>query len=144
MIFLLLSVAMASPAYPSAIATDLSTPCTPACTVCHQSNAGGNGTATQPFATAMQARGLIGGSNTTGLQTALTAMATDQVDSNGDGVIDTEELAAGVDPNTGADFCSTNAPTPPHYGCGPSSSAAFLLCGTLLSAGALRRSLRGR
>ena len=136
----LFSLAMASQVYPSTLETELSTPCTPACTVCHQSNAGGTGTVTQAFGIAMQARGLSGGFATATVQTALAAMTTDAVDSDGDGLIDTEALAAGIDPNTGADFCATDSPTPPHYGCGASGTVA-LLFGTFLSAGAMRRRL---
>lgn len=137
MLIFLVSLASASPAYPSALATGLSTPCTPACTVCHQTNAGGNGTATSAFATAMMTEGLTGGSNTDSLTTALDALTTAGTDSDGDGTPDVEQLAAGLDPNTGADFCASDLPTPPHYGCGKSGAA--LLFGALFGMGGLRR-----
>jgi hypothetical protein len=139
MITLLFSLAAASPVYPSTLVTDLSIPCTPACTVCHASNAGGSGTVTSDFGVAMMGQGMNGGSDTTSLQAALTAMTSSAVDSDGDGVIDTEQLTAGIDPSTGTDFCGGDPlPTPPHYGCGKSSSAA-LLFGVLFGARSLRR-----
>ncbi len=139
MITLLFSLAAASPVYPSTLVTDLSIPCTPACTVCHASNAGGSGTVTSDFGVAMMGQGLSGGSDTSSLQAALTSMTSAAIDSDGDGVIDTEQLAAGIDPSTGTDFCGGDPlPTPPHYGCGKSSSAA-LLFGVLFGARSLRR-----
>lgn len=140
MITLLFSLAAASPVYPSTLVTDLSIPCSPApCTVCHASNAGGSGTVTSAFGVAMMGQGLTGNSDIAGLQAALAAVTAAAVDSDGDGVIDTEQLAAGIDPSTGTDFCGGDPlPTPPHYGCGKSSSAA-LLFGVLFGARSLRR-----
>lgn len=132
----LLSTALASSDYPSTLTTELAMPCTPTCTVCHSSSAGGNGTVTQAFGIAMMDNGMTGGSNTTSLQDALAALAAAGTDSDGDGLPDTEALTSGLDPNTGADLCGSTV-TPPHYGCGKSSEA-FLLVG-LLGAGALRR-----
>lgn len=137
MLSILISLAVASPAYPSTLESDLSTPCLPSCTVCHQTNAGGPGTATTAFATAMQAQGLVGGTNTDSLQTALDALTAAGTDSDGDGTPDVEQLAAGLDPNTGTDFCASDLPMPPHYGCGKSGAA--LLFGALFGVGGLRR-----
>jgi hypothetical protein len=111
---LVLAPAHATPEFPGTIADTLAMPCTPACTLCHETNAGGAGTVTQPFGEAMVARGLIP-SDDASLADALAAMEADAVDSDGDGVTDVDALRDGANPNPGgADFCSV---PPPQYGC---------------------------
>ncbi|RME20201.1 MAG: hypothetical protein D6798_20985 [Deltaproteobacteria bacterium] len=78
------------------------------------------------------------------LSMALDMMAADGVDSDGDGIIDTEELALGMNPNGGADYCA-DGQVGPSYGCLSSAATArggFLAA--LLSLGAmLARRRRG-
>lgn len=140
---LFVTSALALPNYPGELANDLSMPCTPTCTVCHATNAGGSGTVTAAFGVAMMARGMT--TDTTTIQPALDAMGTDMVDSDGDGVIDIDELAAGTDPNnTGVDLCGSGTPTiVPQYGCvntvpgaAPTLAGVF---GALLATVTLRR-----
>lgn len=136
--------AWASAIYPTDLEADLGMPCTPACTVCHESLAGGGGTVTQAFGMALMDRGLTGGSNSGGLATALDTLTNDGVDSDGDGVIDTDELIAGSDPNPGGvDFCAGPTPLTPHYGCGastrPGPALGWLVAGLALGLGLSRR-----
>lgn len=122
---LLIALAFATSNFPSALESDLAMPCTPACTVCHTTNGGGGGTVTQPFGVELTSRGMTA-SNEQKLSDALTQMAADGVDSDGDGLPDTEALAQGIEPNTGASFCGSLLPK---YGClgGASGGAAGLL-----------------
>ncbi len=122
-LLLLSAPAFASYAYPAEVASYLGLACTPQCTICHETNSGGQGTANQPFALAMKARGLTGLSNFDLLHAALDQMTTDGVDSDGDGIIDTDALAQGMDPNTGVSFCNTLTPT---YGCATAPGPAGL------------------
>lgn len=114
MLILLAHVARASGGYPAEIQSYLGLSCAPQCTICHEDNGGGNGTVVQPFGAAMMDRGLTGGSQYDLLHAALDAVATDGVDSDGDGLTDTDALGEGIDPNTGAAFCDVLTPT---YGC---------------------------
>ena len=91
--------ALASPDFPSEVKDHLGASRIPSCTVCHQTNAGGFGTVDKDFGIALQARGLFAG-DTAGLDSALDKLADDAVDSDGDGVIDTDEIKVGTDPNT--------------------------------------------
>ena len=111
----LLGSAWASSVYPEQVQTDVGGDCLPQCTICHETNAGGGGTVTQPFGQAMMDRGLTGGFNTAAVTDALAQMSDDAVDSDGDGTIDVDELATGSDPNPGGlAFCDVVLPT---YGC---------------------------
>lgn len=114
LILLMIQMASASTGYPAEIAAYLGLACEPQCTACHVDNGGGNGTVTQPFGVALMDRGLTGGSQNALLDSALDAVHAEGVDSDGDGVIDTDALAGGVDPNTGTAFCDVLKPI---YGC---------------------------
>jgi hypothetical protein len=127
--------ARATPNFPGAIAQDLGAP-TPQCSICHAGGVTGRGTVTTLFGQAMLARGLVA-NDTASLQTALDKMRADKVDSNGNGILDVDELIAGSDPNATSDH-----PTTPTYGCSISPGrslpvalllpAALLLCCLLL------------
>ena len=111
--------ALASSSFPPAIQTDLNAKSVPACTVCHTTPSGGSGTATQPYAVAMKQRGLLSG-DVNSVKTALTKMGTDKVDSDGDGMIDVDEITVGRDPNvaeSGGDGGTSGGASKVVYGC---------------------------
>ncbi len=120
LIALLASTAFALPNYPDEIAADLGMPCTPTCDLCHSSAAGG-GVPTTPFGTAMINRGMT--TDMASLAMALDMMVSDAVDSDGDTIIDTEELAQGMNPNGGTDYCA-DGQVGPTYGCLSSAGTA--------------------
>lgn len=127
---LLASTAFAMSSYPGAIAEDLGMPCTPTCDLCHSSASGG-GAPTTAFGLAMVDRGLTASTST--LAAALDAMIGDAVDSDADGIMDTEALAQGLDPNGGTPYCAEGA-AGPSYGClsvtaSPATGGAGLLLG---------------
>jgi hypothetical protein len=106
--------AAASPGYPADVDSALLMPCTPQCTICHASNAGGSGTVVEPFGIALEGLGLTGGSQT---DTLLAALDATTADSDSDGVLDVDELAAGDDPNGPGALCGTTPVPTPQYGC---------------------------
>jgi hypothetical protein len=126
------SVAHASTVFPGEVQSHLGLKTTPACTLCHQTLAGGTGTATKPFGASIRAHGGVAGS-TASIDSALDAMSKDGTDSDGDCVGDIAELVAGTDPDNGADnpgACGDGgssggssssgapaAPLSPEYGC---------------------------
>ncbi|MEQ1566137.1 MAG: hypothetical protein ABMA64_10905 [Myxococcota bacterium] len=139
MFWIHLSLAHASATYPATLEAELGMPCTPACTVCHDSNLGGAGTVTAPFGAALVDAGVTGGSQTELLASALAAL---DADSDADGAPDTEELSAGDDPNGGDPLCGGGV-TAPEYGCLDQGRSSAGLFGVLL-AGALVRRHRAR
>jgi hypothetical protein len=140
----ILASAWASSNYPSTVESELGMDCAPQCTLCHASNSGGSGTVTAEFGMAMMDRGLAGGGQTDLVVSALAAMTSDGVDSDGDGTIDTDELSAGQNPNPGgADFCAGGTtPLTPSYGCFNSAQApmsALGIFGAALAFGLVKR-----
>lgn len=135
-VLFLVAMAHASSTYPADVQSDLGMPCAPQCTLCHTSNVGGAGTVTQPFGVAMMDRGLTGGGRASLLTAALDAMATDAIDSDGDGVADVDELADGGNPNDDTVFCDVVTPS---YGCLNTAASAWTLTGAIVAAFALRR-----
>ncbi|MGA3123709.1 MAG: thrombospondin type 3 repeat-containing protein [Polyangiaceae bacterium] len=95
--------AHASRSLPRNIQSDVGLNYQPPCSICHQYGKTGDGTAIEPFAWSMRARGLTGSRKT--LTPALDADESDRVDSDGDGIPDIEELRNGTDPNSPANDC---------------------------------------
>ena len=143
---LLISTASASFPFPDAVKDAAGMPCAPTCMLCHETMGGGTGTVTQPFGIAMMERGLQGSAQTELVPSAYAALDADNVDSDGDGVPDADELSAGENPNPdGEPFCGEDGasalPTP-SYGCFNSSAAPASVVGALgglLAIGAIRR-----
>lgn len=102
--------------YADTIKTAKVNPYLPPCSLCHTRGSTGPGTAQTPFALSAKARGLVA-SDTNLLNIALDAMLRDEVDSDGDGVPDIQELYDGTDPNTPADV-SFASESGPNSGCG--------------------------
>ena len=130
--------ASATPIYPNRIVMDLGiVDYIPNCTVCHETNVGGTGTATKRFAQNAKDRGLVGGGNEASLSAALLALADDAVDSDRDGTADIDELVVGSDPNGPG---SLTGPSP-EYGCFgsivPNSSRHASPLGLLVAAAGL-------
>jgi MYXO-CTERM domain-containing protein len=111
-------IASASETFPPVVRQFAGSAREPECTICHQTNSGGTGTATKPFAEYMRKRRLVA-KDVDALRTALRAMQGEGHDTDNDGVTDFEELKAGTDPN--GEFASDVPPV--EYGCGRVASA---------------------
>jgi hypothetical protein len=139
--------AFASRPYPVYLQQELTLPAKPDCILCHTTNLGGKDTATQPFGFSMSALGVGRGSSRGTVAAALADSEEQRIDSDGDGVIDIDEIRMGDDPNLGID--GARPPTLiPKTGCGmarsPVGSAGAL--GLILALGSIlwlrRRSAR--
>ena len=123
--------ARASSPYPEELRAALGLSYTPSCTLCHGAGSGGNGgLVNTPFGKSLVARGLLGatsaeldagftpdgGTPDPTLASALAKMQVDQVDSDGDGALDLDELTWGGDPNT-YDGLKSNPIPSVNYGC---------------------------
>lgn len=98
--------AWATAEFPSAIQSQLGLGDLPSelCGLCHTNGNGQSGTVNTPFGRSMRMRGLLPNDRAS-LDAALAALATENVDSDGDGVSDVTELMAATSPNV------VNAPT---------------------------------
>jgi hypothetical protein len=111
--------ASASPTYPEALAGQLELSCAPACTLCHDTMAGGSLTANQPVGIAVRRLRLASG-NTEQLLQVIAQLEANGTDSDGDGTGDVAELRAGGNPNDAADAplgCYTPPPAEEDGGC---------------------------
>jgi len=104
----------ARPEYPGAIQEAASIPCTPTCLLCHTEIPGNKHNLNGIFSTTLLLNGLVPAHPET-MPTAIANMRTKGTDTDADGKIDVDELAAGTDPNT-AD--PTKEICGPNYGCG--------------------------
>jgi uncharacterized protein (TIGR03382 family) len=95
--------AHAAPNFPRNIQSELKLDYAPPCSICHVNGQTGEGTPIELFAWSMRARGLTGSRNS--LVPALMADETDNVDSDGDGITDIDELRNGTDVNSPANDC---------------------------------------
>jgi MYXO-CTERM domain-containing protein len=109
--------ASASPDFPFAVTEHLGLGYEPPCTICHQTDAGGSGTAVKQFAIEMKTRGLSA-ANTPAVASALDKMAADEVDSDCNDVTDVEQLEAGQDPNTNLFIDGSGKSAKESEGCG--------------------------
>ncbi len=134
--------ARAVPPFPAHVKETLGMPCAPPCIICHATAEGGIGTVNRPFGRELRFLGV-----TTNHATLLSVLhyleAHPNVDANGDGIGDAEELRQGRNPNDGSELCALE------YGCSVMTSRATvpgkllaLLGGLLL--GVFRRRIRPR
>ena len=141
---LLAGSARAERQFPSVIASQLQLDYEPPCSVCHLTNKTGAATVTTPFAYSLRERGL---SDRQSLPLALTRLADDQADSDGDGVPDVVELRNATDPNSKANASLIAVPDP-SFGCSmarPSNGLASALLSVLgMTAAALRLRRRSK
>lgn len=145
-LLLLAAPAYATDAYPGAISTKYGLTDLPPelCALCHVNGITGVGTVNTPFGKALRMRGLVLNDNAS-LNAALDALATDNVDSDGDGVTDVAELMAATSPNVpqaradggtggsgGGGGSAVILPPPPRFGCGASVVPGLLFFAALL------------
>ncbi|HEX2675478.1 MAG TPA: hypothetical protein VHM19_02530 [Polyangiales bacterium] len=138
--------AHAVPEFPRAIQRALKLSYEPECGLCHAKGNTGVGTAITPFALSMRAHGL-NAEDESSLTKALSALENDAIDSDGDGVIDVDELSEDRNPNS-ATTSSYSKAGDPQWGCSlagaPRSATRSLLAATWLLGVALVARARRR
>lgn len=110
MILLFARTALASAIYPGEIYNHLGLEVAPPCAYCHQDGVTGLGTVQTPFGLTLYERGLRN-NDPDNLTALLDEIEAEEVDSDGDGVSDVQELLDGTDPNV------DDAGPVPQYGC---------------------------
>jgi len=91
--------ARALPEFPQELQDATDAPCSPHCNICHRDDYAGGGTVDQPFAISMERIGGLGHD----VARAVERLRQNDVDSDGDGTSDIEEISRGDDPNTAYD-----------------------------------------
>jgi hypothetical protein len=109
--------ASASSVYPTEVEEALMLSAPPACTLCHNSDVGGDGTVVTPFGRSMIQLGATGDNNRATLREALLESDDQGVDSDVDGVTDLDEIRAGEDPNDNPDPGAFEDLPLPEHGC---------------------------
>jgi hypothetical protein len=145
LVVLLPATARAVPEFPREIQRALALDYDPPCSLCHVKENTGTGTAETPFALSMREQGLIPDDGNA-LRSALTGLKQAAIDSDGDGVSDTDELIVGTDPNSVAPASLKNR-VEPQWGCSAlpgSAHVGCIWCGLVALAFALHRGRRGR
>jgi hypothetical protein len=104
--------ASARPEMPSALQSQADMPCPVSCGICHIAPQGGG--PRTAFGRSLEDPGFIGTATPESLATALGELRGFNVDSDGDGAPDVDELAAGTDPNGPGELCGFAFP---EYGC---------------------------
>jgi hypothetical protein len=99
--------------FPGAIQEAANIPCFPTCLLCHTGIPGTIANLEQPFGKTVFKHGARPG-NPDSMNTVIANLRREMVDTDGDGKIDVDELAAGSNPNPepSVEFCG------PTYGCG--------------------------
>lgn len=120
--------ALAYPEYPTALEEAGALSCKPSCIVCHDSEVGSQGTATQDFVGTMLMAGL-GQDDSESVAVAWNALG--NADTDGDGATDQEELVANP-PSSPNDASST--PDEPGDGAGRCGGETEYGCGAQLAA----------
>jgi hypothetical protein len=113
----------ASPDFPAEVRRLVALDCTPQCTLCHRTNAGGWTTLVSGgFAEALRDVPPIDealmGQQPSSIARAFDYARESGLDVNGNGVPDIEELEAGIYPDSGEPICGAGAASGPTYGCG--------------------------
>jgi hypothetical protein len=142
--------ASASETYPRTLEAELELSCAPACTLCHDTMAGGSLTANRPVGIALRRLRLVSGDPQQLIQ-VIAQLEANGTDSDGDGTGDVAELRAGGNPNDRDNAplgCYTPPPAEEDGGCalaaGARSGGLPLITGLLIAALMLRLHARVR
>ncbi len=142
--------AFASASFPPTIQAELALASAPPCTLCHRNDVGGIGTVVTPFGRTLMNRLGVAAANVGSLKAALAADKAQNLDSDGDGISDIDELQAGMDPNVGASGEVAGLDVPlPETGCAfatrksvGGAGAVMFVCLGLVLVGRRSRRLR--